>query len=230
MDGRPVRAAEWTSCEIVAEIDGDAQFLDFGVIGRGRVWVDDVSFDIVPEEQVNAVRNAIARNYRSDATLTAFHFSGPEAVATARKATQQGGFTLVELSRDTWTRGENGWKLTEHVPLSRGYETAAPEPETVRAVAEDLKQYAVPLNGMEPFRASAACVAVDRADLPEGSGEQVLAAAGMAQWVLDLREVPGGSPLARWLGEPHLFHGQPGTLAKSCDALVFLEANGASKN
>jgi hypothetical protein len=233
MDGRPVRAAEWTSCEIVAEIDGDAQFVDFGVksMGRGRVWVDGVSFDIVPEEQVTAVRNTIARVYaRTDATLTAFRFSGPEAVATARRATQQGGFTLVELSRDTWTRGEDGWKLTEHVPLSRGYETAAPEPETVRAVAEDLKQYAVPLNGLEPFRASAGCVAIDRADLPEGSGEQVLAAAGMAQWVLDLREVPGGSPLARWLGEPHLFHGQPGTLAKSCDALVFLEAGGAAKN
>ena len=114
MDGRPVRAAEWTSCEIVAEIDSDAQFVDFGVksMGRGRVWVDEVSFDIVPEEQVTAVRNMIARIYaRTDATLTAFRFSGPEAVATARKATQQGGFTLVELSRDTWTRGEDGWEL-----------------------------------------------------------------------------------------------------------------------
>src|ERR1017187_6230333 len=107
MDGRPVRAAEWTSCEIVAEIDSDAEFVDFGVrsMGRGRVWVDDVSFDIVPEEQVTAVRNAIARIYaRTDATLAAFHFSGTEAVATARKATQQGGFTLVELWRDTWTQ------------------------------------------------------------------------------------------------------------------------------
>ncbi len=101
MDGRPVRAAAWTSCEIVAEIDSDAQFVDFGVqsIGRGRVWVDEVSFDIGPGEQVTAVRNAITRIYaRTDATLTAFRFSGPQAVATARKATQQGGFTLVELS------------------------------------------------------------------------------------------------------------------------------------
>ncbi len=103
----------------------DAQFVDFGVqsMGRGRVWVDDVSFDVVPEEQVTAVRNTIARKYaRSDATLTAFRFSGQEAVATARKATQQGPFTLVELSRDTWARGEDGWEVSEHVPLSRGYE------------------------------------------------------------------------------------------------------------
>jgi hypothetical protein len=193
--------------------------------------VDDVSFDIVPEEQVTAVRNAIARIYaRTDETLSAFRFSGTEAVATARKATQQGGFTLVELSRDTWARGEDGWELAGHVPVSRGYETAAPDPETVRAVADDVKQYAVPLTGLEPFRASAGCVAVHRAELPEGSGEQVLAAAGIAQWVLNLREVPDGSPLGRWLAEPHLFHGQPGTLAKSCDALVFLEASQPAKN
>jgi hypothetical protein len=233
MDGRPVRAAEWTSCEIVAEIDSDAQFVDFGVksMGRARVWVDEVSFDIVPEEQVTAVRNAIARIYaRTDATLAAFRFSGSEAVATARKATQQGGFTLVELSRDTWTRGEDGWKLMEHVPLSRGYEAAAPDPETVRAVTEDVRQFAVPLTGLEPFRASAGCVAVQRADLPEGSGEHMLAAAGIAQWVLDLRKVPTGSALGRWLAEPHLFHGQPGTLAKTCDALVFLESNSAPRN
>jgi hypothetical protein len=233
MDGRPVRSAEWTSCEIVAEIDSDAQFLDFGVksMGRGRVWVDEVSFDIVPEEQVTAVRNQISRIYaRTDATLAAFRFSGQEAVATARRATQQGGFTLVELSRDTWMRGGDGWELTEHVPLSREFETAAPDPEAVRAVAEDVKQYAVPLNGLAPFRASAGCVAIHRPDMPEGAGEQVLAAAGIVQFYLDLHKVPAGSALGRWLAEPHLFHGQPGTLAKSCDALVFLEAGGASKN
>ena len=52
----------------------------------------------------------------------------------------------------------------------------------------------------------------------------------MAQWVLDLGSVPGGTALGRWLAEPHLFHGQPGTLAKDCHGLVFLEANQAPKN
>jgi len=49
MDDRPVRSAEWTRCEITGEIDQDAQFIVFGFmsIGRGRVWVDDVSFEIV---------------------------------------------------------------------------------------------------------------------------------------------------------------------------------------
>jgi hypothetical protein len=49
MDDRPVRSAEWTRCEIAGAIDGDARFIDIGVmsIGRGRAWVDDVSFEIV---------------------------------------------------------------------------------------------------------------------------------------------------------------------------------------
>jgi hypothetical protein len=39
----------WTSCEIEGLVDRDAQFLDFGfrAYGRGRVWIDDVSFEVV---------------------------------------------------------------------------------------------------------------------------------------------------------------------------------------
>jgi tetratricopeptide (TPR) repeat protein len=49
MDDRPLRSPEWTQCEIVGRIDPDAVFIDIGVmsIGRGRVWVDDVSFEVV---------------------------------------------------------------------------------------------------------------------------------------------------------------------------------------
>jgi hypothetical protein len=49
MNDRPVRSSDWTRCEIDAEIDHDATFVNFGVmsIGRGRVWVDDVSFEVV---------------------------------------------------------------------------------------------------------------------------------------------------------------------------------------
>jgi hypothetical protein len=49
MDDRPVRSSEWTRCEIVGKIEPDAVFIDIGVmsIGRGRVWVDDVSFEVV---------------------------------------------------------------------------------------------------------------------------------------------------------------------------------------
>ena len=52
MDDRPIRSSEWTRAEIVGQIDEDAQFINFGVmsIGGGRVWVDDVSFEVIPPQ------------------------------------------------------------------------------------------------------------------------------------------------------------------------------------
>jgi hypothetical protein len=49
MENRPVRSADWTRCEIVGTIDNDARFIEIAVtsIGRGRAWVDDVSFDVM---------------------------------------------------------------------------------------------------------------------------------------------------------------------------------------
>jgi hypothetical protein len=49
MDDRPVRTGDWTRCEIVGEINDDARFINFGVMSRGggRVWVDDVSFEVI---------------------------------------------------------------------------------------------------------------------------------------------------------------------------------------
>lgn len=53
MDDRPVRSPDWTRCEIVGEIDEDAEFINFGVmsIGGGRAWIDDVSFEIIPKTE-----------------------------------------------------------------------------------------------------------------------------------------------------------------------------------
>jgi hypothetical protein len=51
MSNRPVRSPEWTFSEIRARIDSDATSVKFGImsIGRGRVWVDDVSFEVVAD-------------------------------------------------------------------------------------------------------------------------------------------------------------------------------------
>jgi tetratricopeptide (TPR) repeat protein len=51
MSDHPVRSSEWTFSEINARIDADATAIKFGVmsIGRGRVWVDHVSFEVVPD-------------------------------------------------------------------------------------------------------------------------------------------------------------------------------------
>jgi hypothetical protein len=51
MSNRPVRSSEWTLSEIRARIDPDATSIKFGImsIGKGRVWVDHVSFEVVPD-------------------------------------------------------------------------------------------------------------------------------------------------------------------------------------
>jgi hypothetical protein len=50
IDDQPVHAAEWTRCDIVRKIDEDARFILIAIISnaRGRVWVDDLSFEVVP--------------------------------------------------------------------------------------------------------------------------------------------------------------------------------------
>jgi hypothetical protein len=49
MEDRPVRSQQWTHCEISGPVDEDAQFINFGFIsiGGGRVWIDDVSFEVI---------------------------------------------------------------------------------------------------------------------------------------------------------------------------------------
>ncbi len=49
MSGRPIVTPEWTKCEIQTQVDRDATFIKFGImtIGRGRVFVDNVSFETI---------------------------------------------------------------------------------------------------------------------------------------------------------------------------------------
>ncbi len=50
VDDVPVRSGEWTRCEIVTRVVEDATMINLGVMstGGGRVWVDDVSFEVIP--------------------------------------------------------------------------------------------------------------------------------------------------------------------------------------
>jgi hypothetical protein len=45
----PVRTSDWTPVQITADIDFDAQMINLGVMsyGEGRVWIDDISFEVV---------------------------------------------------------------------------------------------------------------------------------------------------------------------------------------
>ena len=231
MDDRPVRPTEWTACEIVAEVDADAQFLDFGVTasGRGRVWVDDITFDIVPEEQIAAARTAIRRQYGDRSSLTNFRFTGNQAIAMVQSVSSREGFAYVEAYQDTWERTSGGWNLAKRVTLSSHYEAPQPDPETVKNIVADLRRVAAPLAPMGP-EVSSDCFALHRADLPPGAAESVFSAAGLPAFHLDLSAVSSQSALGRWLAEPHLFGGRPAELAKVCKGIVFVEAAPGAAN
>jgi hypothetical protein len=231
MDDRPVRPADWTACEIVAEIDSDAQFLDFGVtaIGRGRVWVDDVTFDIVPEEQIAAARTAIRRQYGDRTTITGFRFTGPEAIAVVQSVSTREGFVYVETYQDTWDRTSDGWSLAQRNSISSHFEAPEPDSDRVKSVAGEVRRFASPLTAVGP-PVTSDCFALHRTDMPGGAAESVLSAAGPRAFYLDLKLVPAQSTLARWLAEPHLFGGRPADLAKECKGIVFVEAAGAVPN
>ena len=231
MDDRPVRPAEWTPCEIVGEVDSDAQFLDFGVIatGRGRVWVDDVTFDIVPEEQIAAARTAIRRQYGDRTSLTNFRFTGTEAIATVQSFSTREGFVYIEAYQDTWKRTSDGWSLAQRNSLTSQFEAPAPDPEKVKSVADDVRRLAAPLSAVGP-QVTSDCFALHRAEMPAGAAESVFSAAGLRAFHLDLSAVPAQSALGRWLAEPHLFGGRPAELAKACKGIVFVEAAPGAAN
>jgi len=56
LNSRDVRTPEWTRCEIVSQIYEDAAFINLGVVanGRGRVWVDGVTFEVISKNGENA--------------------------------------------------------------------------------------------------------------------------------------------------------------------------------
>jgi hypothetical protein len=51
MDDRPIQTSVWTDVEIVGKIDPDANEVYFGFmeIGKGIVWVDALSFEVIPD-------------------------------------------------------------------------------------------------------------------------------------------------------------------------------------
>jgi hypothetical protein len=64
-DEQEVGAAEWGVREIVREIEPDAEFIDFGFssVGRGTVWVDGVTFELVPKAEIETARQRVEALY-----------------------------------------------------------------------------------------------------------------------------------------------------------------------
>lgn len=74
MDDRPILSASWSYYEIAGEIEEDAQALCFGVMGfgKGSVWVDDVSIEILGNTQTPPDEAARPVDARGLGNLVAF--------------------------------------------------------------------------------------------------------------------------------------------------------------
>ncbi len=176
---RPFPSDTWTECQVASEIDASAQSIEFGVLssGSGRVWIDEVSFQPVPEAEINAVRNAIQKVYgRLDATyldggaelahhtvISAIRLTGGGALVTARaeyirsEANGTRSTSYVATRKDTWTfndvhndvHNDAHWELRDSRVLATRQVDSTTDAQTARRAAADLKRTAAPLATME---------------------------------------------------------------------------------
>ncbi len=74
MGDRPIRNQQWNYYKIEGDIDGDAVAINIGVmlLKRGRVWVDDVSLEVVGEAQIGQVEPPRPLKGRALSNLVAF--------------------------------------------------------------------------------------------------------------------------------------------------------------
>jgi erythromycin esterase len=82
MSDRPIASSEWQSYEISGEVEADAVAINIGVmsLGKARVWIDDVTFELwTPTPQETAAREEFRKLYaRIDA---AYENGKPEEIA-----------------------------------------------------------------------------------------------------------------------------------------------------
>jgi C-terminal processing protease CtpA/Prc len=107
MNDRPILSAQWNYYEIVGDVEEDAHGLSFGVMsfGKGSVWVDDVSIEILGETQKLPAEAARPVDDRALQNLVAFsrlfgyvrHFyPGSEAARTDWESFAIDGVRAVE--------------------------------------------------------------------------------------------------------------------------------------
>jgi erythromycin esterase len=148
--------------------------------------------------------------YRAEAMAATVEWLASEAFPTAKIVlwTHNANVSAAEGAMGSWLRRRYSSQLFTVGCAFRGGEVRAFENHevTVHAVAPS----------------------------PEGSGDAVLASAGMPQFFLDMRRLPPEGPVARWLAQPHQFHlvgiqwGEtllPQAPAKLYDSLIFVETS-----
>jgi erythromycin esterase len=101
MRDRPIRSGDWAVYEIKGDVDPDATRINFGIMahGKARVWVDDVSLEVVTPQPVGpetaAAREAIAKQYlRIDEAQNAGRF---EEILTVALPDARGGSFVMKM-------------------------------------------------------------------------------------------------------------------------------------
>jgi hypothetical protein len=62
MQDRPIKGNnDWTKCEIILDVPEESETLNFGVLmsGTGKVWFDDISFEIVDKQNTKTTGNYV---------------------------------------------------------------------------------------------------------------------------------------------------------------------------
>jgi C-terminal processing protease CtpA/Prc len=112
MNDRPILSTEWSYYEIVGDVEEDAQALNFGIMafGKGSVWVDDVSIEILgntvklPAEAARPVDEGGLRNLIAFSRLFGYvrHFyPSNEAARTDWESFAIDGVRAVEGAKNS---------------------------------------------------------------------------------------------------------------------------------
>jgi erythromycin esterase len=118
-----VESARWVQCEIAGEIPANAPSIRIGVLspGSGRVWIDAISFQVIPESEINATHAAIQKVYEHmDSAYLQPDLDGFADVAAADA--QYRDTELAEPLRKAVERwkvvAQNGTELAHHTAIT----------------------------------------------------------------------------------------------------------------
>ncbi len=119
MENRPVVTAAWTDAEIVAPISADAQSIMLGVMakGSGRVWVEGMTLEIVPDD---TERTTVPMPSTQSFGVARGNFP---VSAAAGKTIKFSGYIKTEGV----TQGYAGlwWRADIGYPFDKGYKSGA---------------------------------------------------------------------------------------------------------
>jgi erythromycin esterase len=158
-DGPDVSAAREEIRKIYAGLDlalhsGDFDFLR--TIAAPDARIGSASRKVLLDEAIAQMKSSFGEASRlaSKTQITSFDLTGGEAQIRTHSIltfTKNGVTTARESVRsDKWVRTDDGWRLKEAMMIGERNILPAADPETMRAVAAELRKQLVPISTVEP--------------------------------------------------------------------------------